>query len=212
MTVPDRPKAAWNRPIDVFGTKATWSVSVRQSLATAAFTRCSSRISVSTVEGPAEDAWSIRREVAVTTGSDGGPKRAKSRYPSGSRNWARYEASINSEHLCEELLGTWLPRIVQHVGRCAGLHHRSVDEEHHAVGDRAGKTDLVSDHDHRHAVAGERGHHVEHLADQLRVQRGRGLVEQHQLGFHRQRAGDRNTLLLTTGQLGRVRSSLLREA
>ena len=57
----------------------------------------------------------------------GGPNRAKSRYPSGSRNWARYEESIKSEHLCEELLRARLLWIVQHVGRCAALHHGAVD-------------------------------------------------------------------------------------
>ena len=48
---------------------------------------------------------------------------------------------------------------------------------------------------------GELAHHVEHLADQLGVE-GRGrLVEQHHLGIHRQRAGDRHALLLAAGQL-----------
>ena len=54
--------------------------------------------------------------------------------------------------------------------------------------------------------------HLQHLADQLRVQRGRGLVEQHQLGAQRQRAGDADALLLAAGELVGVLVRLLREA
>ncbi len=51
----------------------------------------------------------------------------------------------------------------------------------------------------------------EHLADELRVQRRGGLVEQHQLGVHRQGPGDRDTLLLAAGQLRRIRGGLFRQ-
>ena len=43
---------------------------------------------------------------------------------------------------------------------------------------------------------GELADHLEHLADELRVERARDLVEQHQLGLHRERAHDRDALLL----------------
>ncbi len=46
---------------------------------------------------------------------------------------------------------------------------------------------------------------VEHLADQLGVERRGRLVEQHQLRLHRQRAGDRDALLLAAGELRRGR-------
>ena len=72
------------------------------------------------------------------------------------------------------------------------------------VADLAREAHLVGDDDHRHAVAGEAAHHVEHLADQLGVERRGRLVEEHQLRLHRQRAGDRDALLLAAGELRRV--------
>jgi hypothetical protein len=69
----------------------------------------------------------------------------------------------------------------------------------------------VGDHDQRHAVRGQAAHHVEDLPDELGVQRTGGLVEQHQLGLHRQRAGDRDALLLTARQLRRVGVDLVRQ-
>ena len=44
--------------------------------------------------------------------------------------------------------------------------------------------------------AAEPLHHVEHLPDQLGVERRGGLVEEHQRRLHRQRPGDRDPLLL----------------
>ena len=46
-------------------------------------------------------------------------------------------------------------------------------------------------------------HHVEHLLDHLRVERGGRLVEEHDLRLHRERAGDRDALLLAAGELAR---------
>ena len=65
---------------------------------------------------------------------------------------------------------------------------------------------------HRHPRPGEPADDIEHLTDQLRVQGGGHLVEQQQLGLHRQRANDRHALLLTAGEsVGKVRS-LVRQA
>ena len=47
---------------------------------------------------------------------------------------------------------------------------------------------------------GELADHVEHLRDELRVERARHLVEQQQLGLHRERAHDRDALLLAAGE------------
>ena len=44
-------------------------------------------------------------------------------------------------------------------------------------------------------------HHVEHLVDHLRVERRGRLVEQHRDRVHRQRARDRDALLLAAGEL-----------
>jgi hypothetical protein len=58
----------------------------------------------------------------------------------------------------------------------------------------------------------EGGHHVEDLLDHLGVERGGGLVEQHDLGLHRQRAGDGGSLLLAAGELGGVLVPLVGDA
>ena len=55
-----------------------------------------------------------------------------------------------------------------------------------------------------HSAALELTHDVEHAAHELRIERGGRLVEQHHLGFECERPRDRNPLLLSTGQLGRM--------
>ena len=55
-------------------------------------------------------------------------------------------------------------------------------------------------------------HDVEDLVDHLGVQRRGRLVEEHDLGLHRQRPGDRDALLLTAGELGRVLVGLVGDA
>ena len=52
---------------------------------------------------------------------------------------------------------------------------------------------------------------VQHLADELRVERARHLVEQQELGPHRQRAHDRRALLLAAGEPVRVLGCLVGE-
>ncbi len=88
---------------------------------------------------------------------------------------------------------------------------RSTIHEHERVANLAGEAHLVCHHDHRHAVRGEASHDIEHLADELRIERGSRLVEEHQLRVHRQRTGDRHALLLAAGQLVGVRARLLGE-
>ena len=73
--------------------------------------------------------------------------------------------------------------------------------EDHAVRDLAREAHLVRDHHHGHAFLGELDHHVEHLVDHLRVERRGRLVEQHRDRVHRQRARDRDALLLAAGEL-----------
>ena len=60
-------------------------------------------------------------------------------------------------------------------------------------------------------LAGEVAHHDQHLADELRVERRRDLVEQHHVRLHHQRAGDRDPLLLAARELVRMLSRLLLE-
>ena len=59
---------------------------------------------------------------------------------------------------------------------------------------------------------GELAHDAEHLADELRVERRGRLVEEHELGVHRERPGDGDALLLAAGELGRVGRRLVAEA
>ena len=51
---------------------------------------------------------------------------------------------------------------------------------------------------------GEIDHDVEHLADHFWIERRGRLVEQHRDRVHRQRACDRDALLLAARQFGRV--------
>ena len=57
--------------------------------------------------------------------------------------------------------------------------------------------------------AGQLANDVQHLGDELRIQRARHLVEQHQLGLHGERANDRHALLLAPGQPVRIGVALL---
>ena len=74
-----------------------------------------------------------------------------------------------------------------------------------------GEVHLVGHDDHRHALARELAHHVEHLLDQLRVERAGDLVEQHHVRVHRQRPRDRHPLLLAPRQPIGILVHLVRE-
>ena len=98
------------------------------------------------------------------------------------------------------------------VKNCSGvvlLDDAPVGHEHDAVGGGAREAHLVGDHDHRHAALGEVDHDVEDLLDHLGVEGGGGLVEEHHLGLHRERAGDGDPLLLAAGELGGVLAGLV---
>jgi hypothetical protein len=84
--------------------------------------------------------------------------------------------------------------------------------EDDAIGRLTGKGDFVRHHDHREAAAGQLPHGAEDLADQLGIQSGGRFVEKHQLGFHGERTGDGNALLLAAGELARVGLGAVSEA
>ena len=75
-----------------------------------------------------------------------------------------------------------------------------VDEDH-AAGHLAGKAHFVGHDHHRHALACELDHHIQHLAHHFGIQRRGGLVKQHDDRVHRQGAGNCHALLLATGEL-----------
>ncbi len=77
-------------------------------------------------------------------------------------------------------------------------------EEADPVRHLPGEAHLVGRHQDRDAAVGELADDREHLADQLRVQRGGDLVEQQQPRAHGERAGDRHALLLAAGEPVRV--------
>ena len=61
-------------------------------------------------------------------------------------------------------------------------------------------------------AGGELADHVEHLGDELGVERARDLVEQEQLGLHRERPHDRDALLLPAREPVGVLVALVGEA
>ena len=102
----------------------------------------------------------------------------------------------SSQNLGEELLGTLRLWVVDDLGGSSGLDDHSAVHKNDLIGDLAGEPDFVGNDRHRHAGGGQILHDLENLADEFGIKRGRGLVEEHDLRIHRQRAGNRHTLLL----------------
>ena len=95
--------------------------------------------------------------------------------------------------------------------RCALLDDVAAVHEDDAVCNFTGEADLVGDDDHRHAIRGQLLHNRQYLADHFRVE-GRGrLIEEHDVRLHAQCTRNRDTLLLSTGELGRIGLRLLGE-
>ena len=66
-----------------------------------------------------------------------------------------------------------------------------------AVGDLLGEPHLMGDHQHGEVVRIHQVfNHIRHFTDDFGIQRRRHFVEQHDLGPHRERPGNRNPLLL----------------
>ncbi|MNQ84048.1 hypothetical protein D3C85_991660 [compost metagenome] len=70
----------------------------------------------------------------------------------------------------------------------------------------------MRDDQHGHAFVGQLLHGAQHFAGQLRVQRGRGFIEQHDVGLHRQRAGNRHALFLAARQARGIVVALVQQA
>ena len=80
---------------------------------------------------------------------------------------------------------------------------RPLVEDHHPIGDALGEIHLVGHDHHRHPFVGQALHDAQHLADRLGIERRGRFVEQHDVGLHRQCAGDGDALLLAARQRGR---------
>src|SRR3954447_18880283 len=90
----------------------------------------------------------------------------------------------------------------KHDVRRALLDDLARIEEAHPVGDLAGKSHLMGDDDHGEAMLmGQIADDGEDLADQLRVERARDLVEEHDLRPHGKGPGNGDALLLPTREL-----------
>jgi hypothetical protein len=69
----------------------------------------------------------------------------------------------------------------------------------------------VSDNHHGHAFKRKRRHNLEHFVDHFGIKRGGRLVEQYDLRVERQRASDRNALLLSAREVCWLRHLLMSE-
>ena len=69
----------------------------------------------------------------------------------------------------------------------------------------------MGDDEHGHAALGKVDHDLQHLLDHLRIEGRGGLVEQHDVRLHAERAGDGHALLLTARELAGVFQGLLRD-
>ena len=91
-------------------------------------------------------------------------------------------------------------RIGEELFGCVLLNYFALVHEHELRADFAGEAHLMGDDDHRHALAGELLHQVENLAYHLGVEGARWLIEEDNLGVHRERADYCDSLLLAAGE------------
>src|SRR5919198_4499821 len=100
----------------------------------------------------------------------------------------------------QELRRSRLLRRGEDLVRRTLLEDAALVQEADAIGHVPGEPHLVRRDQHRHAALGKLADDLEHLCDELGVERTCHLVEQHQLRLHREGAHDRHALLLTAGQ------------
>ena len=118
---------------------------------------------------------------------------------------------VQQQRSAKEPARPLLPRIREDVCRPPLFDDAALVHEDEVVADIACELHLVRDDDHRHPALGEVAHHDQHLADELRVERRRDLVEEHHVRLHHQRPRDRDALLLAPRELVRVAVRLLLE-
>src|SRR4030067_2877456 len=98
----------------------------------------------------------------------------------------------------EEQVGTLILRVTKELVGRAGFDDKAFIDKQYPVGDVAGKAHLMGDDNHGGAFVRQLFHHVQDLANQLGVEGGGWLIEEHYFGFHGQRAGGGDTLLLAS--------------
>ena len=90
--------------------------------------------------------------------------------------------------------------------------HDALVHEHERAADIAREQHLVRDQQQRHAVARQILDHLQHLADELGVERRGDLVAQPHFVPHGERAGDGDTLLPAARELARIAVDLVGKA
>ena len=160
-------------------------------------------------EKPApEDRIRDERDAAPDRDVDSG----RPKVPLGPRHPLQRPRGLGLGKAREKLRRPFPFRALEELFGWALFDEASLLEEEHLGGRRAGKSHLVGHHQHRHPLRGQFPHHPDDFAGELRIQRARGLVEQHELRVHRERSGDPHSLLLPAGEFGRVRVGLIGEA
>ena len=91
------------------------------------------------------------------------------------------------------------------------LYH-AVGDIDYPIRDVFRKFHLMSNDYHRHITVFKALYDIKHLARQFGIKSTRRFVEAKYIGMQRKRAGDRNSLLLTSGKLGRVAFHLVDKA
>src|SRR3546814_11063371 len=100
--------------------------------------------------------------------------------------WARARARTGRfESGAEELARALFLRRIEEIVGAALFAEPTAVEEADAVGEFLGEAHLVGDHQHGEVELGAKlSDHVQHLADQLRVERRGDIVDKHDLGPH----------------------------
>src|SRR4029079_13723187 len=118
----------------------------------------------------------------------------------------RRSGAAGLEEAAQELLGVRIARALEDLLGRSDLGEPAFVEESDAVGDLAGEAHLVGRDQHRHALLLEVADRPQDLPDELGIECARDLVEEHRPWPGRERASDRDPLLLTAGE---VRAALL---
>src|SRR5947209_1266261 len=113
--------------------------------------------------------------------------------------------------MIEETARAQLARRAEQLRRRSWLDDGAFVHVNDAICHSPRKRELVGDDQRRHAASCQHPDGVEDLAHKLGVERRGRLVEQNDGGFHGDRAGDGNALLLAAGELVRALVEMLAE-
>src|SRR2546425_10944826 len=108
----------------------------------------------------------------------------------------RYSQAAGVDDPLQELLRPLLSRRGEDLLRRALLEDPALVQEADPVGDVAREAHLMRGDQHRHSSLRQLPDHLQHLGNELRVEGARDLVEEQQIGLHRERAHDGDALLL----------------